>query len=135
MTLVDHSIALLVQHPRAQHPRPLPRRLVRVNLVPAAAAVITIIHGHVGEAVARVVAAIPVLGAPAAAPEASLGGSHTLAQDGIVDEAEVGRQVLGVFLVDDGYGRGGVVGEGAELAPVAGLLFVFETLGGVGQWE
>lgn len=87
---------------------------------------------------ARVVATVPVLGAPAAAPEASLGRRHAVAQDGVVDEAEVLREGLGVLLVDDGYGGDGVVGEGEELAPVAGLLFFVVALGGdlVGfEWD
>ena len=137
MTLVDDSIAILLQHPTTQHAGPRPPRLVRIHLHPAAAAaaallVVAVAHAHVGEAVAAVIAAVLVAGAGAAAAEASLGGRDAVAQHGVVDETEGGREALVVLLVDGCYRVAGVVGEGADLAPLAGLLFGGDILvGGV----
>lgn len=138
MALIDDRITILLQHPRAQHPRPRPRRLIRINLRPPrphhlVVAVAPLASGRldldVGLARAPLVPAVCVAGALAPAPEASLGGLDARAEDGLVDEAEVGGEGVGRELVDDRDGVGGVVGEGAELAPVAVELFGVVALG------
>lgn len=127
MTLINNSM-LILQHPRAQHARPRPRSLVRVDLVPPPGLVVAVVGRHVGEAVAPVEAAVAVAGARATAPEARLGGGDAGTEDGLVDEAEGCGQDVGGFLIEDGYGVGCVVGEGADLAPVA--VFRFRGRGG-----
>lgn len=97
MALVNNSITVLLQHPGTQHPRPRPRRLIRINLHPPrphhlvvpAAFLAKSLDLDVRLARAPLVPAVGVARALAAAPEASLGGVDAGAEDGLVDEAEV----------------------------------------------
>lgn len=81
-------------------PPPLDTTPITENILVATGLVIV----QVGQAHTRRVLTLVVSGAGAAAAEASLGGLDPVAENHGVDEAEVWREDLRVYLIDDGDG-------------------------------
>lgn len=80
------------------------------------------------EAQTALILAVLVVGALAAGAEASLCGAHAGAENRGLEEAELTRERRVVLLVDDRHGMHVCRGEGAELAPVAGILLAAQGL-------
>jgi hypothetical protein len=86
------------------------------------------IHSHILQTMTTSSLAISVISTFTSCAESFFCGLDALAEDGVLDEAEIGGQDFFVDFVYDCDGIFGVCREGADLAPVAGGALFFKIL-------